>query len=104
MKSDIRVKPLILKFGVDKPIEIILSKDGQFSYFEQGQNILTGTWLLTGYPFILLEKEKPYLNFYYEIEKVKRNDQLGIIDIIALKPISNDKIIKKCKMYFGVSN
>lgn len=82
--------------------EMELKANGIFKYKENGKEALKGTWSITGFPYILLEKEVPYLNYYYEVEKVVARDQLGEITITRLKPLNNHNVIKKCKLVNGI--
>jgi hypothetical protein len=88
--------------GCAVPIEIELKPNGIFKYKENGKEELKGIWSITGFPYILLEKEEPYLNYYFEVEKVIVRDQLGKINTTILKPISNHNVIHKCNLVNGV--
>ncbi|NMP17085.1 hypothetical protein [Thalassotalea sp. Y01] len=83
-------------------IEINLKPNGTFSYVEDGNEKLKGVWSITGYPYILLEKKFPFLNYYFEVKKSETSDQIGKINITLLKPVSDNKLIEKCSVIYGV--
>ena len=86
----------------DTLIELNLKKNGKFLYSKQGEIAIFGKWSLTSYPYILLERSKPYLNVYFEIKKSKRTDQLGHIDITELHPINSPIVISQCTLTYGI--
>ncbi|WP_371376892.1 hypothetical protein [Thalassotalea aquiviva] len=83
-------------------IALELKSNGIFHYIEHGQTKLKGVWRTTGYPYILLEKQTPYLSYYYEVGHAQSNDLIGKVNITSLEPISNDNRIQKCPVSFGV--
>lgn len=88
--------------GCDTNTVLNLRRDGKFTYMPLGKLEITGTWSITQYPYILLNSDEPYLNFYYEITRSKKVDRISVVDIIELQPLDSSLIISKCKMTYGV--
>jgi len=88
--------------GCDTNIVLSLRRDGKFTYMQLGKLKITGTWSITQYPYIQLNSDEPYLNFYYEITRSKKFDRISEIDIIELQPLDSSLIISKCSMTYGV--
>ncbi len=84
-----------------KPV-LNLNKNGDFTYSELGHLKISGQWGITQYPYILLENDIPYLNFYYEVKRSIRVDRIGKIEVIELQPLNSSSTISKCNMVFGV--
>ena len=82
--------------------ELNLLKNGTFIYKISSDTKVTGKWSISGYPYILLENDEPYLNFYYEIIKSQRIDKISKVDIIELQPVNNDRIITNCNLLYGI--
>ncbi len=82
--------------------QLNLHNDGKFTYMTPEKTEISGTWSITQYPYIRLENDRPYLNFYYEITRSKRVDRIGEIEIIELHPLSSTLIISKCNMIYGI--
>lgn len=82
--------------------ELHLQKNGLFSYKKLDSLNIVGKWSVTGYPYILLENDTPYLHFYYEIIRSKSVDKISEIEVIELKPVNNSSIISNCRLTYGV--
>ena len=78
-----------------------LQKNGKFTYKIFDDIKITGSWSITGYPYILLENEEPYLHYYFEIKRSKKVDKISEIEVIDLQPVSSSLIISNCKLTYG---
>jgi hypothetical protein len=85
----------------DNLTELNLQKNGKFTYKIFDDIKITGTWSITGYPYILLENKEPYLHYYFEIKRSKKVDKISEIEIIDLQPVSSSLIILNCKLTYG---
>ncbi|GAA6171827.1 hypothetical protein NBRC116592_14970 [Colwellia sp. KU-HH00111] len=89
----------------DKSIQLNLQKNGKFTYeFSTAQENmkLTGTWSITGYPYILLESEDPYLHYYLEVSRNKAMDKISEIMLVKLTPLTNSPVISNCTFLHGI--
>ncbi|MEN3160110.1 hypothetical protein ABC502_17200 [Alkalimonas sp. NCh-2] len=59
-------------------------------------------WRLTGYPYLQLYQEQPYLNFYYQIERSDSRDAIGKAAITRLLPLSTPVRLPACSLVHGV--
>lgn len=86
----------------DTLAELNLQKNGTFLYSQKGEVSVSGRWSITQYPYIILEKSKPYLDFYFEIKKSKKSDQISNMEITELQPINSSDLISDCKLTYAV--
>ena len=59
-------------------------------------------WRLSGYPYLHLYQESPYLNFYYKIERSESRDAIGKAAITRLLPLSPPIRLPACGLVHGV--
>lgn len=59
-------------------------------------------WRLSGYPYLHLHQESPYLNVYYQIERSEGRDALGKAAIIRLLPLSPPVRLPACRLVHGM--
>jgi hypothetical protein len=78
-----------------------LQKNGKFTYKVFDDIKITGSWSITGCPYILLENKEPYLRYYFEIKRSKKVDKISEIEVIDLQPVSSSLIISNCKLTYG---
>ncbi len=62
----------------------------------------TGTWTLTGYPYIELTSSNGDWRFYFEIHQSNISDVVGKVDLLQLKPLSSHHVYPNCVFSFGV--
>ncbi|WP_394174763.1 hypothetical protein [Thalassotalea litorea] len=83
-------------------IQLTLMQDGKFSLDAGKNEDVQGTWKVTSYPYLLLENQDPYIHFYFEIFRETGSDQVGKIEFLKLKPLSNSEQIASCILSFGL--
>jgi len=86
----------------DNLAELNLYKNGKFLYSSKGEKSVSGQWSITEYPYIILKKTEPYLDFYFEIKKSTKSDQISKIEVTELQPINNSDIISDCTLTYGI--
>lgn len=84
--------------------QIRLNFDGSFEFNVESSSYISfdGKWEITDYPYIRLFQEESYLNFYYQVVQKQVLDNVGIVNIIALKPLSQSSWLPICKVEYGI--
>lgn len=90
--------------GCTDSYQVRLSANGHFQLQSDTLHnpLFNGSWRLTGYPYIQLFHDDPYLNFYYKIEQTQANDIVGTVNLITLRPLSNSLWFPTCVLEYGV--
>lgn len=86
--------------------ELTLKPNGQYYFgYEEDPNEFhehkSGTWVVTGYPYLKLTSSNKAWDFYYEIVSDKARDLIGQVELITLKPLSTHHIYLNCNLVFG---
>ena len=86
----------------EKNMELTLDKTGYFEYRGEDNELLTGRWSITSYPYVLLENSVHHFSYYFEIKQSEVVDQISKIELITLHPLSNSNIMESCAMQHGL--
>lgn len=85
-------------------LKLTLAPNNQF-HFESNTPAyatLSGNWRLVSDSFIQLYLDDPHLNYYFQIDKTRNNDIIGMADIITLTPLSSSILLPSCVYEYGI--
>ncbi|MCH8538519.1 MAG: hypothetical protein LAT66_12215 [Alkalimonas sp.] len=84
--------------------QLRLMPDGRFDFISEDPAYpsFSARWRLTGYPYLQLYQDEPYLNFYYRAERSESRDAVGAVAMIRLEPLSTPLRLPNCTLSYGV--
>lgn len=92
----------------DQDIKLQLNADNSYQLIDTPTSKhtahLTGTWQITGYPYIRLTASNNKWHHYFQIVKDEQSDQISKITTTTLKPLRQHHIYPKCHFIFGIRN
>ncbi|MEX1222404.1 MAG: hypothetical protein WEA82_09875 [Idiomarina sp.] len=76
--------------------ELILTENYRFSVVKDDGSVLNGVWSATNYPFLHLENDEPYVDFFYQAEVIAKIEAGKEIKVIRLKPLTTTATLESC--------
>ena len=92
----------------DNQIELILAADGRYQFLFNGEPakdpyFADGDWQIRQSPYVELSADQnSYSHLYFEASITQHRDQLGVINVTTLSPMSSHPSFRGCQFISGV--